>query len=349
MVSEIKKRARVEMKGIENLLIPSFTPDLSELDEEGIRWDVQQSIRHGFYSTLCTPEVGLTFEEAKRFVDIVTDEAKGKILVGTTLFFDSFEETMAMLVHAEKKGCHHVLLGYPMSFYPKSEENIYQKTREMCGLTSLGIVFHPSPHYNLGRFHPSGFPFGLLAKILDLDNVVALEVAEPGLIAEFIRLFKDKVVISCPIERWFPFLRQAFGQQCIGSGPYEYLQSPEKPYLVEYFNLMLQEKIDQAMEIYWRLEPSRIVFEKQHIPTAMLGTYHWTRFKYYQWLVGGNGGITRQPCMKMHQHEMEAIKMALRRIGITPREPEEEFYVGRINFSKRNMMTKEITSQEPGL
>jgi len=334
MSSELKKRAMIEMKGVENLLIPSFTPDLSDLDEKGIRWDVQQSIRHGFYSTLCAPEAGLTFEEAKRFIEIVTDEANGKILVGTTLFFDSFEKNMEMLAHAEKVGCSHVLLGYPTNFYPKSEEEVYQKIREMCSSTSLGIVFHPSPHYNLGRFHPSGFPLALLSKILNLDNVVAVEVAEPGLMAEFIRLFRDKVVISCPIERWLPFLHQAFGQQSIGPGPYEYLQSPENPYLVEYFNLMMQGKIGQAMEIYWRLTPARILFEMHHGPTATLGIYHWSRFKYYQWLVGGNGGITRQPSMKIHQHEMEAIKMAFRQIGIDPREPDEEFWVGRLYFEK---------------
>lgn len=336
MVSELKKWAKAEMKGVENLLIPSFTPDLSKLDEKGIRWDVRQSIRHGFFCTLCTPEVGMTFDEAKQFIDIVTDEAKGKIVVATTVFFDSFEKNMEMLTHAEKAGCSHVLLGYPASFHPKSEEEVYQVTREMCASTRLGIVFHPSPHYNLSKFHPSGFPLDLLSRILDLENMVAIEVAEPGLMAEFVRLFNEKVVISCPIERWLPFLYQTYGQQCIGAGPYEILQSPDKPYLVEYFNLMRQGKMDQAMEIYWRLTPARVIFEMQHIPTAMLGTYHWTRFKYYQWLVGGNGGYTRQPSMKMHQHEMEVVKMALRRIGIDPRVPDEEFYVGRVNFETKN-------------
>ena len=33
--------------------------------------------------------------------------------------------------------------------------------------------------------------------------------------------------------------------------------------------------------------------------------------------------------MKPHQHEMEATKMGFRMIGITPREPDAEFYVGR--------------------
>ena len=125
-----------------------------------------------------------------------------------------------------------------------------------------------------------------------------------------------------------------FQQQWMGAGCYEVFQSPEKPYLVEYFKLLREGKVDAAMEIYWMLTPARVIFEQQFTPTAMLGTYNWTQQKYYQWCVGGNGGLTRQPSMKIHQHEMESTKMAFRMIGIDPREPDEEFYVGRLNFAK---------------
>lgn len=47
--SELKQWAKENMKGVENLTLPSFTRDLSELDEEGIRWDVRKSIEHGFF------------------------------------------------------------------------------------------------------------------------------------------------------------------------------------------------------------------------------------------------------------------------------------------------------------
>lgn len=336
MAKDLKKWARAEMKGVGNLLIPSFTPDLSELDEEGIRWDVRQSIGHGFYSTLCSTEVGMSFEEAKRFVGIVAEEAKGKLLVSTTVFFDSLEKNMAMLAHAEKVGCSHVLLGYPPSFHPESEEEIYRVTREMCASTRLGIVVHPSPHYNFDRFHPSGYPMTLMRRIVALDNVVAVEVGDPALMADVVRCFRDEVVISCPIERWLPFLYLAYGQQTIGPGPYEALQSPERRNLVEYFELIRGGKMDQAMEIYWRLTPARVLFEMQHMKTVFLGTYHWTRFKYYQWLTGGNGGLTRQPSMKMHRHEMEMTKAALFQIGIQPRQTDDEFFTGRVNFEKSN-------------
>ena len=86
------------------------------------------------------------------------------------------------------------------------------------------------------------------------------------------------------------------------------------------------------MEIYWKLAPARQIFEQQFNATVMSGTYNWTMQKYYQWCVGGNGGFTRQPAMKLHQHELDMTKMAFRMIGISPREPDAEFYQGRQNY-----------------
>ncbi len=335
--SELKKWAKEKIKGVENCLMPSFTPDFSELDEEGIRWDVRQSINHGFFSTLCTCDAGLTFEEAKRFVAIVADEAKGKIFVSTTVLFDSFEQNFEMLRHAQKVGCHTALLGYPPNFNPKSEEEIYGITKEMCdSAPDLGIVLYSSHKYNFEKFHPSGFPPKLLSRMADIENTVAMKIGipEPGFVSECFHRCGEKIVVQCPIERWIPLLVREYGQQWIGSGPFEIFQSPEKPYLVEYFNLMLKGEMDMGMEIYWKLTPVRMVWEAQIMPTVSLGTYHWPQWKYYQWVVGGNGGFTRQPVMKMYQHDMENVKRALRAIGITPREPDEEFHVGRANYAK---------------
>ncbi|GIK56774.1 MAG: hypothetical protein BroJett015_24370 [Chloroflexota bacterium] len=39
--SDLKQWAKENMKGVENTLFPSFTPDMKHLDEAGIRWDVQ--------------------------------------------------------------------------------------------------------------------------------------------------------------------------------------------------------------------------------------------------------------------------------------------------------------------
>lgn len=86
-------------------------------------------------------------------------------------------------------------------------------------------------------------------------------------------------------------------------------------------------------------------FEQQFAPTFMSGTYHWTQQKYYQWCVGGNGGPVRQPSMKLHQHDMDMTKIAFRSIGITPREPDAEFYAGRLNYEKLHKAHSQDTAQ----
>lgn len=333
--SELKDWARENMRGFENCTMPSFTPDLKELDEEGIRLDVRQAIRHGCFSTLCTPEAGLTFEESKRFVEIVTEEAQDEILVSCTLLFDSFDRQYEMIRHCESAGCHTVLLGYPGTFRPESPNEIYAVTKELCESTNIAIVLYPSFKYNFERFHPAGFPLELLAKMADIENVVAMKIglADQAAIAECFRLCGDKVLVNFPFEAWAPLLVQGFGQQWLGSGPMEMYQSPECRYAVDYFELLLSGEIDKAMNIFWQLTPVRQVMNQLAMRYIMLGTYHWAEWKYCQWLVGGNGGLTREPCMKLLQHNMQALRGAMQAIGLTLREPDEEFYVGRVNYA----------------
>jgi hypothetical protein len=56
--------------------------------------------------------------------------------------------------------------------------------------------------------------------------------------------------------------------------------------------------------------------------------------KYMQWLTGGNGGMFRKPASFLFQNFKDAMRAGLKAAGVTPREPEEEFYVGRVNYSK---------------
>jgi hypothetical protein len=60
--------------------------------------------------------------------------------------------------------------------------------------------------------------------------------------------------------------------------------------------------------------------------------------KYHQWVVGGNGGLIREPQevkAVLDSAGRAAIKDTCRSIGITPYDgPEEEFVVGRRNYSR---------------
>ncbi len=88
---------------MEAVIFPSFTPDLRELDEDGIRYDVQHLADNGFFSVLCVSEVcGMTFEERVRFLEIVCDEARGKMNTSITVMHDTVEQDIEMLQAYEK-------------------------------------------------------------------------------------------------------------------------------------------------------------------------------------------------------------------------------------------------------
>lgn len=334
--------AREHMVGVENETIPSFTADLSQLDEDGIRLDVRQAKAHGFFSTLVAAESGMTFGEAKRMLEIVVDEAGSDLLVSCTLLFDSFEQNEAALRHCEAIGVHSVLFGYPANWYPQSLDEVFDTTKQIIDSTDLAVVLYPSPFFGASRFSPSWFPPEVMQRLVnECPNIVGIKVGELGLFAECHHRFGDKILLNSPIERDQPMLVPAFGVQWMGAGCYEVFQSPDKPYLVDYHRLLREGEIDRALELYWRVTPARLTFERQHFQTVFSGTYNWTQHKYYQWCTGGNGGLTRQPAMKVLGHEKIATQMAFRAIGVDPSSNEEEFYMGRTAYARHQQAQRE--------
>ncbi len=335
------------MRGMETVGAPSFTPDL-KLDEAGIRWDVQTAIRHGFFSINSSGDWALSFEERKRVLEIMCDEAKGKILVGLMSYqgVGSWKQMIELLQHAEKVGVSHAMIYYPSWFYPESLEEIYQRTREVCEAANLGIVLWATAADDQYRFHPSSVPIELYDRIVDIPNVMAMKVGfpEPGTVYEMYSRYASKIQVNIghpTLLGMYPTLAKKYSPQWAGTGLWEYWQSPEKPYMVEMFDHFLNGRFEQAMSIYWFLVKSNTLgvyggHEQFNIGTVDTGHgfLDWTNTKYVQWSVGGNGGPVRLPARPMSRRVMGMRKAMLKSIGITPREPDEEFFVGRVNFDQ---------------
>lgn len=331
-----KRWAREAMRGVQTLLFPSFTADLAALDEAGIRHDVEQAVRNGFFSVHCATEAGLTYDETREFIRMAARAAGGRVLVSATVIFDTHERNLAFLAEARALGLDLVLIGHPPAYYPKSPEEVARLTQAMAQATDVGVVLYPNFKYNFARFAPGGFPLDVLARSVRLPNVVGVLCAltEPGYLNECFSACSEHALVQCPWERWWPLAVQRFGQQWAGPGAYELFQSPESPRLTTYFRHLLAGEHAQAMPLYWRLTPARLTFEKQFMPTQMLGTYHWPQQKYYQWLTGGNGGYTRQPVMRLAQHDMDEARNAVRALGLAAAENDEEFFVGRAEYAR---------------
>jgi len=81
--SEAKAWAREHMKGVTNVIMPSFTADLRALNEKAIRFDVRRCIELGFWGSLVVSECSTTKDEYKRFLEIVIDDTAGTVLDAT--------------------------------------------------------------------------------------------------------------------------------------------------------------------------------------------------------------------------------------------------------------------------
>lgn len=155
---DAKAWAKEKFKGLEAPIFPSFTPDLAELDEDGIRYDVNHIIANGMVSILIAPEsCGMTMEETKRFISIVNDEAKGKVHTSLSVLMNTVEDNIAVMQHHQETGGEFAMLGHPIMYDPESVDELYRNYKYMCDNTDLAIVFYPG-RLKVKRWDLNGWP-----------------------------------------------------------------------------------------------------------------------------------------------------------------------------------------------
>lgn len=319
---DIKRWAKEHYRGLENCLMATFTGDMTDIDEAGIRLDVRQSISHGFTRTLIVTDCGTTLIELKRMIEIIIDEAQGKILTCMWLGFDNLKTQLEMLRFGEEVGIDSVLMHYPESERFESEDDVYEYTKRISESTDIAIDLYGSHKYNFERFHPSAFSPLLIARMAEFDSVAGYKegVIEFNHFAEVFEYCGDKLFPMCPADMFFPVFVTKYGMQWAGGCPYEFYQDTENRQMVKYFRALQERPFEEAMKTYWKIAPVRTFIGAQTLKQVELGTYNYNQWKYAQWLVGGAGGHVRLPSMKLYEHDKEGIKNAMRAAGVKIRE-----------------------------
>jgi len=328
---------------MENALTPSFSADFKALDEDGIRNDVRTSIRHGFFSSICGP-VGVTPDEYKRFLEVVCAEARGKILTGAIVDGASLKEDLDLLEHAGKVGCSHVFMNAIWDVHPSTEEQLYEAYRHRINATRLAVVLYASVTDALRQLGPSGVPLNVFDRLADLPNVVAVKLTQPMNLATAFQIcerLSDRLLVGPVNLDLVPVLAKHYRVQWSGQWNVESVQSPDKPYAVHFMDLLNRRRFDEAMKVYWQLEPALSAFYALQSPLILKGGHPWCHMKYFQWCVGGNGGLIRDPHQPVDRVPIldeagrRRIKETYRKVGIEPvSAPEEEFLVGKANYAK---------------
>ena len=329
---EARDWARQQLRGVINVIIPSFSRDLRTINEAGIRHDVRKQFEYGFDGALLVSEVVITPDEYRQFCEIAADEAAGRQLFVHHSSWSTQEHAIDALKIAEDTGAELILLSYPPNFYPTSEQDIYDYTRAICDATDLGVMLFPMFLWGFSnRIHPSDIPVSVLRRLIDdCPNIVAIK-AEGGFpsimgIIECHRHFGDEVVISCPIEGDLIPLAQVMPIPLSATSDHEYYG----PMMPRVFSHLQNGEFDQATELYWQLHPAR---KAKNAAAAQLngGAFiNRQAWKFQAWLQGYNGGPLRQPTQRIHDPQMSALRKGLLDAGLRPTtEPFEAFFAGR--------------------
>lgn len=327
--NDAKAWAKEHWHGLCNVIMPSFSSDLRQLNEAAIRHDVRRNIELGYWGALVVCECGTTDEEYVRFMEIVVDEAKGKqkfLLHGT---FDTTDVLIKMCAAAESIGLEGVLLGHPNSYYYTTEKEVYDYIKFAADRTNLAVSTFAAPQWDFARIDEIGYPIETLLKVGELPNVVACKFEVGGIAGgyQFHRKNQGKVLYSDPRMQFLPISVDMFQMQWAGTSCFEvYGGMP-----VQMFNLLRAGRHEEAMALYWKASPVRAMRENLSAHMSGSNNIHRYLWKFWGWLNGYNGGPLRQPTSRLVDSQMNASRNAMVKaeMPVNRNESNSDFFVGR--------------------
>jgi dihydrodipicolinate synthase/N-acetylneuraminate lyase len=329
---EAREWARANLRGCCGCLLPTFTGDLRGINERAIRHDIARDKELGMSGALVVAECGTTKDELLEVTRIAVDEAAGELNVVVHAVLPTLEDNIELVTRSEELGAELVLVSYPLTFYPASEDEVLEYTMRLGESTNLALIIFAMHLWNFRRLHPSHFSPRLLGRMIaEVPNVAVVknEVGGPGMggIAEVFHRFHEDVIITDPIESNSPAWALTYGLQWMGTSNYQ----AYGPWVPRYFELLREGRLDEAMEIYWRLTPVREA-DASVVGQALAGTQMVPRYlwKYQGWLNGYNGGPLRAPQSRINDAQMRQLRAGAVAGGLdVPETPDSEFLIGR--------------------
>lgn len=324
--------AREHLVGCSAVTIPSYSADLTKLNEKGIRHDIALAREFGYSFTLLCSEVAITPEENAQFTAWARDTAGSKLGLFFHAAFGTLAENIEAVKLAEKAGADIALLSYPPQFWPNTEQEIYDYTKQFCDATNLAVMLFPIPLWGFERVHPAGMSVELVRRILkDCPNIAAIKSEQgfplPAGLCEMYHHFRDEVVISCPIEGDAIPLMSVMKLQFSGTSNTQWMST----YYPRAFELARKGEWESAMELYWKVNPARNANGAAAQSYAGgTGVLNRTMWKYQDWLAGFNGGPLRAPAMRVPDRLMKSLRQGLAASDLpVTSDPDSAFMIGR--------------------
>lgn len=330
---EAREWALENLRGVAGCVAPTVKSDYSGLNEAAIRFDVRHEKELGFAGILLVGESGATPAEMREFIEIAVDEAGGDLITIVQAAEPTLELNTVLAENAEQAGADLIMPSFPSAFYPQSEDEVRDYFAALAGSTSVGMIIFAAHLWNFGRLHSSTFSPQLIGRLIDdCPNVAAIknEIGFPAVagVSQIFELYSDKVVVTEPLEMNAPAWVKIYDMKFLGTSNYEYA-GPEVPRM---FKLLHEPNgYDEAMELYWKIQPARQANMKLMSQVSATSVVHRILWKYQGWLNGFNGGPIRSPLSgRIHDEQMRIARASLAASGIKSTDDDDAaFFVGR--------------------
>lgn len=165
-----------------------FTADGRAVDEAALRRVVRHVVDGGVHGIMTTGGTGefphLSREERSRVTEIVAAEAAGTVPVYAGSAACSTWEAIALMEDAAEAGADAAILTPPFYFRIPDAE-LHRHFEDVAGAEVLPVVVYNNPLYTGNALSP-----GLIASLMEVDNVIGLKQSEDdlGQLVEALRL-----------------------------------------------------------------------------------------------------------------------------------------------------------------
>lgn len=168
----------MNFEGTAVAMITPFTSD-DKIDEEGYRSNINFLIENGVDGLLAAGTTGesatITHEEQRRLIEILVDEADGRVATIAGAGSNSTKEALSLVQFAEDAGADFALVITP--YYNKPQPHgLVEHYNRMNDNSDIPIIV-----YNVPSRTGTDIDVETIATVAKMDNIVAIKEANPDL------------------------------------------------------------------------------------------------------------------------------------------------------------------------
>jgi len=286
-------------------IIPAMvTPidEKGEVNEVVLRKLVDYLIEGGVHGLFPVGSQGefyaLGKEEKKIIIEIILDQAKGKVPIYAGTGAITTKETITLTKMAEDIGADAVSIITPFFISPTQDE-LYDHYFSVARSTRLPVLLYNNP----GRTGVN-LSAGLVARLSKVDNIVGIKDSsgDMTLISEYIRKTDDDFSVLAGRDTLI-YGTLLYG----GKGAISATANVVPKLVTEIYEAYIRGDIDRAKQAQAMLAPLRLAFSLGSFPVVIKDALK---------LIGIDVGDARAPISSLSKDKKEILKNILKELGV---------------------------------